>query len=83
MNGYRPWLSEIFNPCIDDHYSAPANTNREVQFSDTVQFPQRSTKRTKWEPWTFIVDHMNVPDVYYWTFGLSLPPEEDCSDGKI
>lgn len=69
--------------CIDDHYSEPGVTNREVQFSDTVQFPQRSMKRSKWVPWTFIIDQMNVPEVYYWTFGRPPPPEEAIADGKM
>lgn len=33
-------------------------------------------------PWTFIVDEMNVPDVYYWTFGQTPPDEELLADGE-
>jgi len=81
VNGYRPWLEDIFNVCIDDHYSRPSLTNREVQFSETVQFPQKSDRRTKWVPWTFIVDQMNLPEVFYWTFGIQPPEDMDLEAG--
>lgn len=31
-------------------------------------------------PWSFIVDEMNIPEVYYWTFGQSPPGPEHTSD---
>jgi len=33
-------------------------------------------------PWSFIVDEMNVPEVYYWTFDKSPPGYEYTSDGE-
>jgi len=77
VNGYRPWLSEIFESCIDDHNSLPDVTNREVQFACTVQLPQKSDRRSKWVPWTFIADQMNLPEVYYWTANMRLPTDRD------
>jgi hypothetical protein len=61
--------------CIDDRYDDLSDLNRALQFDDTVKFPERSNKRTRRIPWTFLVDQMNIPDVYWWTFGKEPPSD--------
>ncbi|GAB7356288.1 hypothetical protein MBLNU459_g7092t2 [Dothideomycetes sp. NU459] len=78
VNGYQPWLEEVLSSCIDDRWSELSDLNRELQFADTVKFPERSNKRSKMVPWSFIIDEMNLPEVYWWTFGRT-PPEEEQS----
>jgi len=78
-----PWLHDVFRPVLDDFESEPQMTNRETQYSSsTIQFPQKSDRRAKAVPWTFIVDQMNVPEVYYWTFGIT-PPSDLASDDGV
>jgi len=81
INGYQPWLEDVLASCIDDRWYELPSINKELQFADTVKFPERSNKRTKMVPWSFIVDEMNVPEVYWWTFGKKLPDERMLSDG--
>lgn len=76
INGYQPWLEEILGTCIQDYWSEISDLDREVQFAQTMQFPERASKRGEDVPWTFILDHMNVPQVYYWSVGME-PPEWD------
>nr|POE59183.1 hypothetical protein CFP56_24453 [Quercus suber] len=73
VNGYQPWLEDVLGSCIKDYWSDIADLDREVQFAE---FPERASKRGQDVPWTFILDHMNVPQVYYWSVGLE-PPEYD------
>jgi hypothetical protein len=47
--------------------------SRELQFAGTARFPERTSKRGKSVPWTFIMDQMNVPQVYSWSVGLEPP----------
>jgi len=82
VNGYQPWLEDILSSCIDDRWSELPALNRELQFAVTVKFPERSNKRSRMVPWSFIVDEMNVPEVYYWTFDKSPPGYEYTSDGE-
>ncbi|KAF2149492.1 hypothetical protein K461DRAFT_288056 [Myriangium duriaei CBS 260.36] len=78
-NGYEPYLEDIFAACITFHSSSPAVTNREVQFADSVQLPQSADRRAAQVPWTFIVDQMNLPEVWHWSFGRRKPREEHVS----
>ncbi|KAK0876179.1 hypothetical protein LTR87_009939 [Friedmanniomyces endolithicus] len=64
INGYQPWLEEILSICIEDYWSNISDLDREVQFAGTMQFPERANKRGQNVPWTFVSDHMNVPQVY-------------------
>ncbi|KEQ75465.1 hypothetical protein M436DRAFT_41755 [Aureobasidium namibiae CBS 147.97] len=73
FNGYQPWLEQVIATCIDDRYDELTDLNRALQFDDTVKFPERSNKRSTQIPWSFLVDQMNVPDVYWWTFGKERP----------
>lgn len=73
INGHQPWLGDILSTCIEDYWDQISDLNRELQFSTTVQFPQKASKRGKYVPWTFIVDQINVPEVYYWSLGLPAP----------
>lgn len=75
FNGYQPWLEQVISTCIDDRYDELTDLNRALQFDDTVKFPERSNKRSMQIPWSFLVDQINVPDVYWWTFGKDPPPE--------
>lgn len=40
-------------------------------------------RKTKWVPWTFIIDEMNLPEVYYWSFDMDPPGEAAMADGKL
>jgi hypothetical protein len=42
-----------------------------------MQFPEKASKKGRFVPWTFIIDHMNVPQVYYWSVGMEPPHGED------
>lgn len=77
VNGYQPWLEEIFSSCIQDYWSDVSDLDREVQFATTMQFPERASKRGQYVPWTFIVDQMNAPQVYYWSVNLEPPASDD------
>ncbi|KAK1040851.1 hypothetical protein LTR33_015763 [Friedmanniomyces endolithicus] len=77
INGYQPWLEEILSICIEDYWSNISDLDREVQFAGTMQFPERANKRGQNVPWTFISDHMNVPQVYYWSVGMEPPVWDD------
>lgn len=63
VNGYQPWLEDVLATCIEDHGSEIGDLDRKVQFAGTMQFPEKASRRGKDVPWTFIVDHMNVPQV--------------------
>ncbi|GAM89680.1 hypothetical protein ANO11243_077190 [Dothideomycetidae sp. 11243] len=78
-NGYEPFLEDTFASCIDFRQSSPAMTNREVHFTDNVQLPQSADRRAAQVPWTFIVDQLNLPEVWHWTFGRHSPREEHAS----
>lgn len=78
INGYQPWLEDILNSCIEDYWSAISELDRQVQFAGTMQFPERASKRGQDVPWTFVLDHMNVPQVYYWSVDMD-PPGWDGS----
>lgn len=77
INGYQPWLEPILNTCIEDYWSDISELDRQVQFAGTMQFPERASKRGQDVPWTFVLDHMNVPQVYYWSVDLEPPAWED------
>lgn len=81
VNGYQPWLEDVLQTCINDRCSELSGLNRELQFADTVKFPERSNRRSRFVPWNFIIDEMNVPEVYYWTFNQTPPSTEFTSDG--
>lgn len=77
VNGYQPWLEEVFNSCIQDHWSDIADLDKEVQFAGTMQFPEKASAKGQYVPWTFILDHMNVPQVYYWSVDMQPPLGDD------
>jgi Mg2+ and Co2+ transporter CorA len=77
VNGYQPWLEEIFDSCIQDYWEDLSDLDRETQFAGTMQFPEKASQRAQYVPWTFILDHMNVPQVYYWSVGMEPPRWED------
>ncbi|KAK5115096.1 hypothetical protein LTR62_001793 [Meristemomyces frigidus] len=77
INGYQPWLEEVLSSCIEDYWSDISDLGREVQYAGTMQFPQKASKRGQDVPWTFILDHMNVPQVYYWSVDMEPPSWED------
>jgi len=42
-----------------------------------MQFPEKASQKGQFVPWTFIIDHMNVPQVYYWSVDLEPPPADN------
>lgn len=56
VNSYQPWLRDILHTCIEDHWADIADLDRAVQFAQTMQFPEKASKRGRWVPWTFITD---------------------------
>lgn len=86
VNGHQPWLGQIFAPCFEDYWDGISDLSRELQFSGTAQFPEKASKRGRCVPWTFIMDQMNMPQVYYWSVGMeasyedevALPPIDNC-----
>lgn len=77
INGYQPWLEQILSSCIQDYWAAISELDRQVQFSSTMQFPERASQRGHDVPWTFVLDQMNVPQVYYWSANKDPPDSED------
>ena len=77
VNGYQPWLEDVFNSSISDHWEDIGDLAREVQFAGTMQFPEKASKKGRFVPWTFILDQMNVPQVYYWSVGMEPPPSDN------
>ncbi|RMY28852.1 hypothetical protein D0865_15660 [Hortaea werneckii] len=77
INGYQPWLEQILSSCIQDHWAAISELDRQVQFSSTMQFPERASQRGHDVPWTFVLDQLNVPQVYYWSANTDAPDSED------
>ncbi|KAF2766493.1 hypothetical protein EJ03DRAFT_329988 [Teratosphaeria nubilosa] len=77
INGYQPWLKDVLSSCIENYWDDIADLDREVQFAGTMQFPQRASKHGPDLPWTFIIDQMNVPQVYYWSVDAEPPQWED------
>ncbi|KAI9687351.1 MAG: hypothetical protein M1822_002394 [Bathelium mastoideum] len=75
INGYSPWLEELLGSCFaaDGSDEEREELTRAVYQTDQLWFPERCSKYSKYAPWTFIVDEMNLPDVFWWTFG-ELPP---------
>lgn len=73
INGHQPWLGEILASCLEDCWDDISDVSRELQFAGTAKFPERAPKRGKCVPWTFIMDEMNVPQVYSWSVGLEPP----------
>jgi hypothetical protein len=73
FNNHQPWLKEILSPCFEDHWDHISEVSRELQFAGTAKFPERASKRGKSVPWTFIMDQINVPQVYSWSVGLEPP----------
>ena len=77
VNGYQPWLEQVFDSCIQDYWDDISDLDRETQFAGTMQFPEKGSQRTQYVPWTYILDHINVPQVYYWSVGAEPPAWED------
>ena len=42
-----------------------------------MQFPEKASAKGQNVPWTFILDHMNVPQVYYWSVDMEPPRWDD------
>lgn len=77
VNGYQPWLEDIFNSCLTDHWAYISDLDKQTQFSGTMQFPEKASQKAQSVPWTFIIDQMNVPQVYYWSVGMEPPSYDD------
>jgi Mg2+ and Co2+ transporter CorA len=78
VNGYQPWLEDIFDQSFyQDHWSDISDLDKQTQFSGTMQFPEKASQKAQIVPWTFIMDQMNVPQVYYWSAGMEPPRYDD------
>lgn len=73
INGHQAWIGEILSSCFEDCWNHISEVSRELQFAGTAKFPERLSKRGRYVPWSFIVDQMNVPQVYSWSVGLEPP----------
>ncbi|KAF2227260.1 hypothetical protein BDZ85DRAFT_189892 [Elsinoe ampelina] len=80
LNSFAPYLEDMLATCIDNHDIALGLINREVQFSETVQLPQSADRRAGQVPWTFIIDQMNLPEVYRWSFGQDHSREQHTNN---
>jgi hypothetical protein len=66
-------MGEVLSSCLEDCWDQISDVSRELQFAGTAKFPERASKRGRCAPWTFIMDQMNVPQVYSWSVGLEPP----------
>ncbi|KXT00707.1 hypothetical protein AC578_8232 [Pseudocercospora eumusae] len=73
VNGYQEWLGDVLHSCLEDNWQDIAELDRAVQYASTMQFPEKASKRGPWVPWTFIIEHVNVPQVYYWSVDMEPP----------
>lgn len=73
----------MFSTVINDFGTDPGETNIAVQKADNIDLPRKSFAASKdpVNPWSFVVDHMNVPEVYYWSVNED-PPAIDPEDSK-
>jgi hypothetical protein len=78
INGHQPWMGEVLSSCLEDCWDQISDVSRELQFAGTAKFPERASKRGRCAPWTFIMDQMNVPQVYSWSVGLEPPQAHGC-----
>jgi hypothetical protein len=76
INGYETWLGEILRPCIKDYWNEISELDREVQYANTMQFPSRRGHKSA-QYWSFILEHLNMPQVYYWSVGIDPPNWEE------
>ncbi|KAM3416080.1 hypothetical protein BST61_g9562 [Cercospora zeina] len=83
INGYQPWLGDILHSCIEDDWHDMADLDRVVQYATTMQFPEKASKRGRWVPWTFIIDHINVPQVYYWSVNMDPPVLDESPSPRM
>lgn len=56
INDFQPWLEDVIHSCIANCWSEISELDRAVQYGNTMQFPEKASKRGKWVPWTFIVE---------------------------
>ena len=77
IDGYQTWLEDILISCLQDHWGDISDLARETQFASTMQFPEKDRQQGQSVFWTFILDQMNVPQVYYWSVGMEPPPGDD------
>jgi hypothetical protein len=73
INGHQPWMGEVLSSCLEDCWDQISDVSRVLQFAGTAKFPERAAKQGRCAPWTFIMDQMNVPQVYSWSVGLEPP----------
>jgi hypothetical protein len=71
-------MGEVLSSCLEDCWDQISDVSRELQFAGTAKFPERASKRGRCAPWTFIMDQMNVPQVYSWSVGLEPPQAHGC-----
>ncbi|PNS14863.1 Eukaryotic translation initiation factor 3 subunit I [Sphaceloma murrayae] len=80
VNGHTSYIDDVLASCVDDRGLSLGITNREVQYSEAVRQPQSTDRRAGKVPWTFVVDQMNLPEVYRWSFGDAVDLHEHTND---
>lgn len=60
INGFEHWLEDVIHSCISDCWSEISDLDRAVQFGNTMQFPEKASKRGEWVPWTFIIEYVRI-----------------------
>ena len=84
INGYQDWLEEILCSCFayEGADEERAELTKAIYQTDQLWFPERSSRHSRYAPWTFIVDEMNLPDVFWWSFGDEPRETERLSSSK-
>lgn len=71
VSGYQPWFEDILQSCVDKRWSDRQTLHRQaVQYTYT-RFPENTSRRHEKQlvlPWAFVVEHVNFPDVYEWSY---------------
>jgi hypothetical protein len=76
-SGYQPFLESVFQSCLDELWSEREDVIREAVCFDSLRFPEHTSHRMHRKlplPWAFVLDQLNLPDVYSWTFNDRSPP---------
>lgn len=81
---YQPYLEDVLSSCLDDMHSQRKELHRETEFAETLRFPEYTYRRLQKGrqrvvlPYSFIIEQINLPDVYYWSFNHQSPlPDSD------
>lgn len=90
VSDWRDWLDDILASCVaKDVRNACrieiSERNQEVQKTDLFRFPERHVVGDRdTVTWSFVIDHINVPQAYWWSVHLDFPSDSkgDDRDGQ-